>query len=527
MCPVRISQRKKQAQEKPENFTIFPEHVLPCVELAIHNTHTDVIGLRKGIVYGHFRNFLSYQTEEHLWTTRHTGWDGKKSVVCFGKTPCGCGQNSPHVHFPTGLLHSAKEFFAKAAHRVVVTDMRELPPVNISWTLDDSLVLRDYQLGCIDAALKKGRGLIKAATGAGKTVICAGIMQRLQRAPVVFLVTSKDLMSQAADEFERFLRLDGRPITVGRVGGGMQTFGDVNVVTVQSAVRSLGSKYHRFDDEDGADKDSVISDGVRVQLAKILRSAPVMFCDEVQHWAADTCRQVSAACGAARFRFGVSATPWRDLNDDMLIDGCFGRAITDISASDLISKGVLVKPTIYFVYTSSLVRGNYATIYKECVVENEARNQMISDCATRLREEGRKVLVLVRQIVHGNKLQEMIPNSEFVNGADSDSRRKDFFDRLRGGDNTICIATSIFDEGIDVRPLDALILAGSGKSATRALQRIGRVIRSYEGKKDAVVVDFEDDVRYLKAHSRARRSIYEKEPLFEIRRIRPPKPIVK
>ena len=81
----------------------------------------------------------------------------------------------------------------------------------------------------------------------------------------------------------------------------------------------------------------------------------------------------------------------------------------------------------------------------------------------------------------------------------------------------------IFDEGVDVKPLDGLILAGSGKSQTRALQRVGRVIRPFTDeasgfvKKDAFVVDFHDNMRYMLGHSRKRRNIYETEPQFDVR----------
>ena len=87
---------------------------------------------------------------------------------------------------------------------------------------------------------------------------------------------------------------------------------------------------------------------------------------------------------------------------------------------------------------------------------------------------------------------------------------------MKEGKHRCVIASSIFDEGVDVRPLSALILAGAGKSQTRALQRIGRVIRAYEGKKDAIVIDFFDDSKYLRKHSQARRKIYRTEPKFEI-----------
>jgi len=61
---------------------------------------------------------------------------------------------------------------------------------------------------------------------------------------------------------------------------------------------------------------------------------------------------------------------------------------------------------------------------------------------------------------------------------------------MREGAPSITIASVIFDEGIDCRPLDTLILAGGGKSATRSLQRIGRILRPYEGKTKAIAVDF-------------------------------------
>ena len=70
--------------------------------------------------------------------------------------------------------------------------------------------------------------------------------------------------------------------------------------------------------------------------------------------------------------------------------------------------------------------------------------------------------------------------------------------------------------------LNALILAGSGKSSTRALQRIGRVIRPYEyedgtKKKKAYVFDFIDPARYLSDHSYARMKIYKEEPEFKVK----------
>lgn len=131
-------------------------------------------------------------------------------------------------------------------------------------------------------------------------------------------------------------------------------------------------------------------------------------------------------------------------------------------------------------------------------------------------EDGRQTLILVRHIAHGEILQDMIPGSVFIHGSIASKSRQNTINRMKEGKHRCVIASSIFDEGVDIRPLSALILAGSGKSQTRALQRIGRVIRAYEGKTDAIIVDFFDDMKYMRKHSQARRRMYKTEPKFEI-----------
>ena len=88
---------------------------------------------------------------------------------------------------------------------------------------------------------------------------------------------------------------------------------------------------------------------------------------------------------------------------------------------------------------------------------------------------------------------------------------------MKNGELDLLIASKIFDQGVDIPQLDALILAGSGKSSGRALQRIGRVIRTNPGKSNAIVVDFYDNAKYLKDHSQRRIDIYKSEPGFKIK----------
>jgi superfamily II DNA or RNA helicase len=207
----------------------------------------------------------------------------------------------------------------------------------------------------------------------------------------------------------------------------------------------------------------------------------------------------------------------------MLIDACFGKPIIDINASFLIKEGILVKPSIYFVPVSSHATGTYPTVYSEGIVKNDERNSLIAKIASQMVKNGRQVLILVKLIEHGDLLESMIPDSFFIHGSHTAKQRSEWLDKMRRREAPITIATSIFDEGVDVKPLDGLILAGSGKSQTRALQRIGRVIRAYSDdktgfvKKDAFIVDFMDDMKYMRNHSKKRKLMYETEPEFIIK----------
>jgi len=233
-----------------------------------------------------------------------------------------------------------------------------------------------------------------------------------------------------------------------------------------------------------------------------------------QHWAAETCKTISDYSVSARYKFGFSATPWRDLGDDILIDACFGKEIVNINASFLIDRGYLVPPNIYFIKmkVGKTIGYSYPTIYKNNIVENAARNNIVSDIATKMADEGRTILILVRQISHGKILNKLIEDSVFLHGACSGKKRKAHLDLMRKQKAPVTIASVIFDEGIDCCALDTLILAGSGKclsgeslvTTSKGFIRLEDIkindnIKSYDGFKEN---------RIIKCHSQGVQSIF-------------------
>jgi superfamily II DNA or RNA helicase len=65
--------------------------------------------------------------------------------------------------------------------------------------------------------------------------------------------------------------------------------------------------------------------------------------------------------------------------------------------------------------------------------------------------------------------------------------------------------------------MDVIIMAGGGKSSKQTVQRVGRALRTAQGKQVARIIDFYDaDRGILQRHSRARLRTYKKEEEFEI-----------
>ena len=264
------------------------------------------------------------------------------------------------------------------------------------------------------------------------------------------------------------------------------------------------------------------------------------------HIPSDTMSTLANKCVNAYYRIGVSATPWRDTGDDILIEAALAKQNKDdfINATKLIELGYLVPPHIYFVPIKQKFSGkNYNQVYNAAIVLNEHRNKIIYKIAQKMYEKNKHILILFKQVNHGTEitlnLQKMISDKshpikivnpknnkettilvrevEMLSGTDDSLKRAAVFEAVKQGLCRCLVASTIADEGLDLPILDTLILAGGGKSSTRAFQRIGRVLRLHEGKTNAIVFDFVDYTPMLRRHSRERQKYYKREPAWEIK----------
>ncbi len=109
---------------------------------------------------------------------------------------------------------------------------------------------------------------------------------------------------------------------------------------------------------------------------------------------------------------------------------------------------------------------------------NNLRNDLIRQVVEEL--EG-ITLIIVTQINHGDMLQQLLPESTFVNGKEQLETRKQIIKDIKNRKIKNIIATTIYDEGVDLPSIDNLIIACGGKSEIKTIQRVGRGLRK-EGK---------------------------------------------
>lgn len=261
-----------------------------------------------------------------------------------------------------------------------------------------------------------------------------------------------------------------------------------------------------------------------------LDSIVMMIADEAHHSKADTWYNSLLMCSNAIYRVGLTGTV--DKKDKMgyqRLRGLFNQVITRVSNEYLIERGVSSKPVIRMVPIKEPrtveFAGTFMEAYKAGIVENDYRNQAIAGLAASYRERRPGgILISVKEISHGDAilalLQEKGVEAKFIHGSSTDEYRADTLASFGRGELPIMIASTIIDEGVDLKSIGCIILGAGGKSMRQQLQRIGRGLRlnGIDGN-TVMVFDFYDYTnKFLRKHSEERVKLFKAEN-FDIKMI--------
>jgi superfamily II DNA or RNA helicase len=219
-----------------------------------------------------------------------------------------------------------------------------------------------------------------------------------------------------------------------------------------------------------------------------------------------------------KYRFGFSATPFHPNNKlkNYKIKSWLGEILYEKATVELINEGYLAKPIIVFykidkatkkttlrnkeaIKEIDILEAKWKQAERDGIIRNVYRNKVIIALANNLPGT---TLILFKSIDHGQFLCNNIPGSILLSGINDIKERTIAVQGLESGTIKIILASTIFDEGIDIKRINNVLLVSGGKSFTKTIQRIGRGARRYIDengieKTTVKVFDFYDETNVI------------------------------
>jgi len=448
-------------------------------------------------------------------------WDGKVKLFWYGDKG---GQ------FYTGMVSDVIKIFKENKIIYKIEDNRIRPPQNcpnLAFKPLQNAENRPYQQWTVDIAYKATRGIIEAGCGSGKTYVATELISKIKTVPFLFMVLSTDLLDQAQEMLSDCLN-----VPIGKIGDGVCDIKDINVITVQTAIRAIHLndkkfkiKEYKFDEDDDWNDKTLEKTNKGLEVQKLIAECKGIIGDEIHHASSKIFKEVLKFAKQAYWRYGFSATCQREDGCEMMIQALFGKKLVQVSASYLIKHNFLVKPYIFDVHINKTLGleefHSYPNIYAQSIVNNEVSNKLVIELANYFEKNNITTLILVQQYAHGENLQAIRPDLVFIKGNQPKKQRKQALMDLKDGKIKIAVATTLADEGLDVRRLGAVIVAGGGKSITRVYQRVGRTLRKFQDKDKAIVILFRHKCKFLEKHGKRVCSLLKKEKEFVVQQSSP------
>jgi superfamily II DNA or RNA helicase len=440
------------------------------------------------------RDLLSYHPEGYKFAKAYKQhvWDGYVRLLTANGT------------FPAGLAWHVKEALEKKGTTITFAYGVNCknPGIAVKHTKDVHLGggvrLYPWQAKAVRTAVEAHRGVLKMATGAGKTECMAGVIKCLEttRLPkTLIIVPNRNLLRQTKERLEKRLECH-----VGNIGYGQW---EEDFVTV-------------------AIPNSLILPKFKERFQHLMATTEVIMLDECHHSAATTWEKSLATCNAW-YRFGFSGTPLdRSDGGSLKLQGQTGPVVVDIGSALLVSQGKLAKPTVEIINIREprhLPDGlDWSNVYRLGVVKNRAFHRQVTNRVREEVEKGRQVLVLVTRIEHGEALSEMLAADPLVphawlHGKTDPAQLKDSMEMFLKGVLPVLVASTIFGEGTDLPNIDTLVIADGGRSVIRTIQKAGRALRPKKNRPNtATLIDFRHwSHSQLYTHSKERVAVYKRE----------------
>jgi len=396
--------------------------------------------------------------------------------------------------FPRGWLWDVYESLI-LLDTVTISDIRRtFKPIPLHSEEVSKLKFYPYQDEAARLAIEYRYGIIHHPTGSGKTITMVNIINQVGF-PGIIMVPSLMLMYQTKEVMEKFFP----EYKVGLVGDSEFDIGQIIVGTSDSLFLKL----------------SKINDAYK-------NTWKFLFIDECHHLREAkelNTRYYDASMGIdASMKIGFTATPG-DINTvkRRILEGATGGVLHYLSDAEAREYGIIVDMEVYILAAAcdeykrdQNDLANWQFEYKTNMLNNNKYHEQIRDVARSLVAKGLSTLIIVDRVgKHLKVLEEMIPEAEVLYGATEKDLREDIKERFENNEIPLLIST-IVKEGVNIKNIEAIIMAGGGKDSDALIQKIGRGLRWKEGKDKLILVDFMFDDGILQKHSKERIKTYKK-----------------
>ena len=363
------------------------------------------------------------------------------------------------------------------------------------------VVLRDYQIEIINTFLSDPQCIQEIATGAGKTLMTAGLSYSCEPyGKTLVIVPNKSLVTQTEEDY-RNLGLD-----VGVYYGDRKEFGKTHTICTWQSINYL-AKNAEVNTEPSTFR--LLRDPKNVTIHDVLDGVVAVIVDEVHMAKAEVLKtMLTGVMAHVPLRWGLTGTVPKELYASTSLRCCIGDVVGKLGASDLQDQGVLANCHVNILQMVDYVEYRDYQSELKYLLENDDRLEYISNLVEKIKEDG-NTLVLVDRVAPGMALVQKIKDSVFVSGRTKVNDRKDQYDEVATSDNKVIVATyGVASVGINIPRIFNLVLVEPGKSFVRVIQSIGRGIRKAEDKDFVQVWDVTSTCKFAKRHLTARKKFY-------------------
>lgn len=394
---------------------------------------------------------------------RFSTWNTPRFIRCYR-------EDLEWIHLPRGLTERVGELVVELGSSLDLIDDRADPvPLDLGFTG----MLRGPQQAAVADLVQHERGVLVAPPGSGKTVIACAVIAH-HSAPTLVIVDRKELVDQWHSRLGEYLKLP--PEEIGQIGGGVdKPSGQVDVAMIQS----LASR----DDP------------------SIFDPYGLVVVDECHHIPAVS---FAACVEKARSRrwLGLTATPYRrDKLEEIIWLQC-GPTRHEISLDSVDGTALLRRDLIVHTTETEVTEEKATQIHQvfAALVEDKRRTSQICRDVHRASQAGRTSLILTQRVSHieaiVHELEQLGEQPLVLKGGMGKKARAEVANALskREGDKGIALVATgpYIGEGFDWPNLDTLFLAFPVAFKGRVVQYVGRLLRTYEGKRHVELHDYVD-----------------------------------